>query len=172
MNKFIFISVLLLVPFLSMAQTNYPDSLKQDITKVEITDSLKIDSNEYSKYKQDLVINEDSLMKANISEILYLLKKQTPRFKMYETENINILLKLDTATGEVWMVQRRVSYTPGAVIPISSGLIFMPEGDSGRYELYPTGNMYTFIMIDTLLGLTYQVQWSTESEYRFIERLY
>ena len=28
-----------------------------------------------------------------------------PRFKMYVTENTYILLKLDTATGQVWMVQ-------------------------------------------------------------------
>lgn len=170
MKNFVFF-ILLLIPFSSMAQANYPDSLKQDSIKIEIPDSLNKD-NENSNQLQNFIINEDSLMKANISEILFLLKKQTPRFKMYPTENINILLKLDTATGEVWMVQRRVNNTSGAVIPIRSGLIFMPKGDFGRYELYPTGNMYTFIMIDTLLGYTFQVQWSTESKYRFIERLY
>ena len=65
MNKFIFISVLLLVPFLSMAQTNYPDSLKQDITKVEITDSLKIDSSDF-KFNFDDGINLSFNIKANI----------------------------------------------------------------------------------------------------------
>lgn len=33
----------------------------------------------------------------------------------------------------------------------------------GRYELYPTGNNYNFILIDTIFGRSYQVQWSTES---------
>lgn len=33
----------------------------------------------------------------------------------------------------------------------------------GRYELYPTGNSYNFILIDTIFGRSYQVQWSTES---------
>lgn len=32
---------------------------------------------------------------------------------------------------------------------------------SGRFELYPTNNMYTFILLDTLWGSVRQVQWST-----------
>jgi len=32
----------------------------------------------------------------------------------------------------------------------------------GRYELYPTKNMYTFILLDTEEGYTYQVQWNTD----------
>ena len=39
---------------------------------------------------------------------------------------------------------------------------------NGRFTLYPTQNMYTFILLDQLDGRTWQVQWSIEPENRFI----
>ena len=38
----------------------------------------------------------------------------------------------------------------------------------GRYKLYPTKNMYNFIMVDVVDGSTYQVQWSLNEKNRFI----
>ena len=42
----------------------------------------------------------------------------------------------------------------------------------GRFELYPTKNMYNFILIDTEKGYTYQVQWHTEVNKRFRVPIY
>ena len=39
----------------------------------------------------------------------------------------------------------------------------------GRYELYPTENIWTFLMQDVIDGHTYMVQWGFEEESRFIE---
>ena len=39
---------------------------------------------------------------------------------------------------------------------------------AGRFELYPTENMYTFILLDTYNGNTWQVQWSMEESKRGI----
>lgn len=39
---------------------------------------------------------------------------------------------------------------------------------SGRFTLYPTQNIYTFILLDQLGGKTWQVQWSTEAKNRGI----
>ena len=35
------------------------------------------------------------------------------------------------------------------------------------YRLFSTGNMYTFIKLNTRNGQMWQVQWGTESKYRF-----
>lgn len=92
----------------------------------------------------------------------------TPRFKMIETENFHILLKWDTRTGKTWMVQYGLSDAPAVENLISrSNLLSEEESWNGRFELYPTQNMFNFIMVDTYNGNTYQVQWSTDDEHCF-----
>ena len=94
----------------------------------------------------------------------------TPRYKMYKTTHDYILLKLDTATGRVWMVQigmgdksSRNQFAVDNTTPLGENDIAV----NGRFELYPTNNSYNFVMIDTYLGTTYQVQWHTEPNKRF-----
>ena len=53
------------------------------------------------------------------------------------------------------------------VVDDSSPLYETDVAINGRFELYPTNNMYNYIMIDTYVGTTYQVQWHTESNKRF-----
>lgn len=90
--------------------------------------------------------------------------QNVPRYKMYQTENIHILLKLDTATGKVWMVQYSLGDNTGMVVPVDDSSLLIPgiKEVAGRFELYPTKNMYNFILLDTKYGNTYQVQWSLE----------
>lgn len=77
---------------------------------------------------------------------------ESPRFKKYLTKLDYILLKLDTATGQVWMVQfgmgEKSSRRQVEVDNTSPFNRDEPE-INGRFELYPTNNMYNFIMIDT-----------------------
>lgn len=88
--------------------------------------------------------------------------QNVPRYKMYQTENIYTLLKLDTATGKVWMVQYSLGDNVGMVVPVDDRTLLIPgiKEEAGRFELYPTKNMYNFILLDTKYGNTYQVQWS------------
>ena len=39
---------------------------------------------------------------------------------------------------------------------------------NGRFILYSTQNIYTFILLDQLDGKMWQVQWSIEAKYRLI----
>ena len=116
----------------------------------------------------------DSINKLILDGIYHNIDK--PRYKMYKTENIYHLLKLDTRTGAVYQVQYRMKNVQAQTIGIdyifSPGVIPENMGWDGRFELYPTQNMYTFIMLDTSNGNTYQVQWGTDSDHRFMERLY
>ena len=118
----------------------------------------------------------DSLLSQKVSTILGYLEPQ--RFKMYQTENIHNLLKLDTWTGRVWQVQWGDTQDRIEVLINYKDLRDWPTGEeddyeyaaknrNGRFELYPTKNMYTFILLDTYSGKTYQVQWSTKYEGRF-----
>ena len=99
----------------------------------------------------------------------------SPRFKMYQTKHDYILLKLDTSTGQVWMVQFGMgdkSSRRQVAVDDSSPLDEREPKVNGRFELYPTNNMYNFILIDTYEGTTYQVQWHTEPGKRFRKYIY
>ncbi len=113
----------------------------------------------------------DSINKLLLDGIYRNIDK--PRFKMYQTDNIYNLLKLDTRRGKVWQVQYRMGDTKSQVVSLSIfGIVSEDDGWDGRFELYPTKNMYTFIMLDTGTGDTYQVQWSTKGyDYQFVEPL-
>ena len=120
----------------------------------------------------------DSLISQKVSKILGYLEPQ--RYKMYQTENIYNLLKLDTWTGRVWQVQWGDTKERVEVIinyrdlrDWSTGkdddYEYAAKNRNGRFEMYPTKNMYTFILLDTYSGKTYQVQWSTGYGGRFCE---
>ncbi len=114
---------------------------------------------------------KDSLYMKMLSEISDQLADLEPqRYKIYKTENMYNLLKLDTATGRVWQVQYGMNkYAKPMESPIDDRSLLMSSEKvcSGRFELYPTNNMHTFILLDTLWGSVWQVQWSTNPEQRF-----
>ena len=79
-------------------------------------------------------------------------------YKMYSTKNYHNQLRLNTATGEVQQIQ-----DDGQSWIICSGVEPLAE-EAGRFCLYETQNMWTFIMLDTYTGKNWQVQFSVESE--------
>ena len=94
-----------------------------------------------------------------------------PRYKLYPTKNLWIFIKLDTQTGKMCMVQYSIDEESSR---LEASLNFVPliEYDdpplNGRFELYPTENMYNFILLDKVDGRTWQVQWSVDWENRGI----
>ena len=135
--------------------------------KAQEADSLKT-KGEYPTVKLD------SLTMEYIDAIYERVGMSMPRFKLFKTDNIYNLIKLDTATGRTWQVQYRTNSTDSMTVPIddTSLLLNYEIEKSGRFDLYPTSNMYTFILMDTETGRTWQIQWSTEASRRFRERIY
>lgn len=94
---------------------------------------------------------------------------QYPHYKMYPTDNIWTFLKLDTSNGMIWQVQFSIKgddyrfETPINMYPLDRS-----GNDLDRFELYPTKNMYNFILLDTVDGRVWQVQWSMDADKRFI----
>lgn len=145
----------------SIAQNNYEDSVA----------IARQDSIEWAKYLQErdslreIQRREDSIFIAKMQE----KTMEVPRYKMYKTDNIHILLKLDTRCGKAWMTQFRSSDTRSMEISIDSALSLSDESWNGRYEMYETQNMYKFIILDTFTGRTFLLQWNTEYDRRFVE---
>ena len=95
--------------------------------------------------------------------------KENVRYRLYPTENNWTLLKLDTRTGKIWQVQYSVNdNNRGEVVLNNTELTSGPNAENGRYMLYPTKNMYNFILLDQIDGKTWQVQWSFDMGNRMV----
>lgn len=155
MKRLLTTLLIALLSFVAVAQNTTNDKKPQDIPTLSVKDSL--------------VLGElyELVSQANSSAL--------PRYKLYKTENTYNLIKLDTATGKLWQVQygmNKSSTRMEAVIDDTSLLWPSESIVNGRYELYPTNNIYTFILLDTKYGYAYQVQWNTSPEDRFRIRIY
>ena len=62
-------------------------------------------------------------------------------------------------------------YKPMSIeVRINSGIWNLAQ--NGRFKLYPTGNIYNFIMVDVIDGRTWQVQWNIDDNKRLVYRIY
>ena len=96
----------------------------------------------------------------------------TYRYRLFETTNMWNFVLLDTATGRAWQVQYSVDDAPSARLLINEHSL-LPDGateENGRFTLYPTQNMYNFLLLDREDSRIWQLQWSLESKYRGIMR--
>lgn len=99
-------------------------------------------------------------------------KQADLNFKLYPTQNTSIFLLLDTRDGRIWIEQwgskkeDRFETTLSTYKRVSNG-----EEMPGRFKLYPTSNMYNFIMVDQVNGKIWQVRWSLEKEGRMVVRI-
>lgn len=134
----------------------------------------------YAQAKQKTLRNDsaiiiDSLFQANNAwlEQIELDLSLKQRFKLYQTDNIYTFLQLDTKTGMIEQVQWSLdSDNEGAVSINSEDLTYGLGYGSGSFELYPTKNMYQFILLDRTTGRKWHVQWGMESSKRWIRRIY
>ena len=87
------------------------------------------------------------------------LRSQT--YEFFQTRNYHNQLRLNTKTGEVYQVQ-----DDGGSWIVNNA--FTPESTTPyRYWLYPTQNMWTFILVDMFTGKLWQTQYSVEGDNRF-----
>jgi hypothetical protein len=89
-------------------------------------------------------------------------------YRLFPTQNMWTFIKLNTRNGQMWQVQYSTS---GGQIehPLSlTTRVSVLNEKNGRFFLYPTQNMYNFILLDQLSGRVWQVQWSTKPEKRIV----
>lgn len=116
--------------------------------------------------KRKFVVTLTLLLFASLvlAEEFHLEPTQNPDapYRLFNTQNIYTFLKLDTRAGRIWQVQwgdkdhRFIeSINPKALV---SG------AKPGRFTLYPSSNIYTFILLDQETGDAWQVQWGKPAE--------
>lgn len=90
----------------------------------------------------------------------------TNNFLLYPTTNIYTFLKLDTRNGKIWQVQYSMDENEFETTLNTEELAI--NGKPGQFALYPTTNNWTFILLDTVTGKVWHVQWSQEPSNRGI----
>ena len=93
------------------------------------------------------------------------------RYKIYPTEHAHILINLDTQTGRLELVQWSLKEKNEITVMLNREDLSIYD-DINSFELYPTSNMYQFILLDKATGRSWHVQWGTESSERWIRRIY
>ena len=120
-------------------------------------------------------IRIDSLLRVNNAwlEHIELDLSLKQRYKLYQTDNIYTFLQLDTKTGMIEQVQWSLdSDNEGSVSINIEDLTYGLGCGSGSFELYPTKNMYQYLLLDKTTGRKWHVQWGMESSKRWIRRIY
>ena len=137
------------------------------------TPNVKV--NKHEQKVDSLLSQIDTLLMINnqLLEHLEINTSLKERYKLYQTENIYTFLQLDTKTGMIEQVQWSLdSDNEGSVTINSDDLTYGYGYGSGSFELYPTKNMYQFILIDKTSGKKLHVQWCMVSSKRWIRRIY
>lgn len=116
-----------------------------------------------------------SLSEEDVQSLILLktILNDKPAYELYRTENMWTFLKLETSTGKIRQVQYAVGDDDAFETVLSDvSLAFDGVEMNGRFKLYPTDNIYNFILLDTSAGSVYQVQWSHEPENRMVVPIY
>ncbi len=89
-------------------------------------------------------------------------------YQLYPTSNIYTFLKLDTRNGRIWQVHFSVKNeeNKGELVVNDLELVTKEQESVGRFTLYPTTNMYNFLLLDKIDGSVVQVQWSYDKNTR------
>jgi hypothetical protein len=88
-------------------------------------------------------------------------------YRLFPTQNMLTFIKLNTRNGQMWQVQYDVQGDNRGVTFLSILPLVPKEKEvDGRFTLYSTENIYTFILLDQLEGKTWQVQWSIDPKNR------
>ena len=109
--------------------------------------------------------NENNKLKTPSKQVI----KENVRYKLFPTENIWTFLKLDTQNGKIWQVQYSINDNYRGEVKLNDKVLVSADAaENGRFTLYPTKNMYNFILLDQIDGKMWQVQWAVEEENRVI----
>ncbi len=95
------------------------------------------------------------------------------KYRLFATKNMYTFIKLNTRNGQMWQVQWSIKGSEYRYETTLSDISRVNEEDesNGRFFLYPTTNIYNFILLDQIDGRAWQVQWGDASE-RMVIRIY
>ena len=90
-------------------------------------------------------------------------------FKLFPTQNMWTFIKLDTRNGRMWQVQYNTSSEKRFETVLSGRYLVSEEKELiNRFTIYPTQNIYNFLLLDQIDGRVWQVQWAFKYEDRMV----
>lgn len=89
-------------------------------------------------------------------------------FRLFSTRNMYTFIKLNTRNGQMWQVQWDTKNSQFETELSLISRVTKEEENNGRFFLYPTTNIYNFILLDQIDGRVWQVQWSIEPKERLV----
>ena len=93
------------------------------------------------------------------------LQRLDVRFRLFRTDNMWSYLLLDTSDGRLWHVTFTTDKDKGArlKIPINTeALTATSSAKNARFTLYPTDNMWNFLLLDQDDGRVWQCQFTMD----------
>jgi hypothetical protein len=94
-------------------------------------------------------------------------------YRLFLTSNTYNFIKLNTRNGQMWQVQWGTEDKYRFETTLSDiSRVNKDEEKNGRFFLYPTTNIYNFILLDQIDGRAWQVQWALKEEDRMVIRIY
>lgn len=86
-------------------------------------------------------------------------------YRLFPTQYAWSFLKLDTRNGRVWKIDYATSRNEQKEVPVSvTRQVSEEEEQNGRFFLYSTRNLHTFILIDQVDGRTWQIGWTSRAK--------
>ena len=94
-------------------------------------------------------------------------------YRLFSTKNAYNFIKLNTRNGQMSQVQWGTENKYRFETTLSDiNRVNKDEEINGRFFLYPTTNIYNFILLDQIDGKAWQVRWSIEEKDRMVIRIY
>jgi len=170
--------------FSSVAQVK--DSLAINKKRDSLLLIKKKDSLDKIKYYNEVLLERrkrDSIKNIRLKKSIKD-KEKFGKYKLYPTSNMYNFIELNTSNGYInlvqWSLESNQRFKYGYISTAYYDLLKSEGIDSswddyerpiGRFELYPTSNKWTFILLDNFKGTTWQVQWSFEENERFAKKI-
>jgi hypothetical protein len=112
---------------------------------------------------------EGATIDSTLNENVSAQNQDAVIYRLFPTQNMWTFIKLNTRNGQMWQVQFDVAGDNRLETNLNLAPLVSKEKEvNGRFMLYSTQNIYTFILLDQLDGKMWQVQWSIEFKERLI----
>ena len=112
-------------------------------------------------------------MEQKLGEIRDSVSKKSKtgnRYTLHKTDNLHTMLMLDTAKGEISIIQASLDDSEGIFFHSKSVLEFDSD-NIGRFKLIRTKKMYQFILLDTEAGNVWRAQWGFKKDDNYLTQI-
>ena len=128
--------------------------------------SLKLDTATGRIWQLQIGLGDDVYRVASVLSDEWLVDNKDEWIEIFKSRRETWLKDNPNATEE-----EIESNAPPTVEDALKGTnLMLPQ--NGRFKLYPTDNMYNFILQDVIDGYSYQVQWNNDEDKRFIDMFF